>query len=240
MDAVTSDSVSHVFFFSSIGDGRCFFGRFLTNTFAVVTVAKLSRSVVRHGLDYGGFGSSRGGVVADIVSRFFIVLLFLVLNILLCVFTTGRRVTIRGDSRLFPLVTANGCFPTVINVLFVVNLVSSTCSTTNSTLATLAASFAMSVLKAGNGSRRAIIGVHGGIRVNVTIIVKVAVFMFGLLGGADIVSTMCVLTDCACNPVLNLFTFNVFVGRRIHSGCVPLITVTSPILYFVLRGGSRT
>lgn len=238
--AISSDTLSRVFFFSGIGSGHCFFGRFLTNIFAVVTVAKLSRSVVRHGLDYGGFGSSRGGVVADNVSRFFVVLLFLVLKMLLCAFASRRNVAgPTGDSRLFPVVTAKKCFPVVMNVLFVVKLVSSTCSTTKSTLATLAASFAMSVLKVGKGARSAMQGAHGGMRINVAVIVKVIVFVFGLLGGADIVSTICVLTDCACNPVLKLFTFNVLAGERMHSQCVPLMSVLSPVLYFVLRGGSR-
>lgn len=197
-------------------------------------VANLSRSVVRGGLSYGDLGSTRGGVCACNFTFAPIGFLFLSLNILLLALTSRRRVRLPTlGSSVLPVFYASNVLKRSVLVFFAVNVVTTTFDDTSSTLATLAASFYVSVLKIRGRGTRSTGHAQLMIRLVVSVLFTVVVLTFGTVGGQDIVSTVCVVTSCACNPLLNLFMFKLFAGGRPHSGFIPCVYVISPLLYFL-------
>lgn len=214
---------------------RGFFGRFFDNVFVIVIVANLSRSVVRGGLSYQGLQRTGGGVCYCKFSFVPLGLLFLYLKVLLVTLT--KRVRLRlptVGSSVLPVFTTRKCLKGPMLVLFAVKVVTTTFDGSSSTLATVAADMYMSLLGAKGSSRRITYHGEGGMRFSLSILLTLFVYLMRVLGGGDMVSTVCVVTSCACNPLLKVFTFNLFAQERAGSHQIPLATITSPLLYCIL------
>lgn len=184
----------------------------------MVIVAKLSRSVVRGGLSYGGLHRTRGGVCYCKISFVPLGLLFLYLKVLLLALTKRVGLVLpRIGSSVLPVFTARKCLKRAMLMLFAVNVVTTTFDGSSSTLATVAADMYMSLLSAGGSVRRMTQRQHKEMRVVLSIVLVFFVYLMRTLGDGDIVSTVCVVTSCACNPLLKVFTFKLFAREAAQS-----------------------
>ena len=238
MFSTVSDSVlSHMFFFDNVNDKRYFFKQFLAGVFTMIAMTGLDQDMMQRNLSCKNFKDSQKNMITSGISQFFIILLFLMLGVLLYTFTSHQGITNPAKSdELFPMIATGGYFPTIVGILFIIGLISSAYSAAGSALTALTTSFTVDILgikgKTEDTVRKT--------RKKVHVVMGIVIFIFNLLNNTSVIDAVYILASYTYGPILGLFAFGILTKRQVRDRYIPLVSILSPILCFILQKNSET
>ena len=211
---VSDSALSHMFFFDNVNDKRYFFKQFLAGVFTMITSG---------------------------ISQFFIILLFLMLGVLLYTFTSHQGITNPAKSdELFPMIATGGYFPTIVGILFIIGLISSAYSAAGSALTALTTSFTVDILGIKGKTEDTVRKTRKKVHVGMAIVMGIVIFIFNLLNNTSVIDAVYILASYTYGPILGLFAFGILTKRQVRDRYIPLVSILSPILCFILQKNSET
>ncbi len=91
---ISENDFSRMFFFDDVNDKRYFFKQFLAGVFTMIAMTGLDQDMMQRNLSCKNFKDSQKNMITSGISQFFVILLFLMLGVLLYIFT-GKALKIR-------------------------------------------------------------------------------------------------------------------------------------------------
>lgn len=242
MFSTVSDSVlSHMFFFDNVNDKRYFFKQFLAGVFTMIAMTGLDQDVMQRNLSCKNFKDSQKNMITSGISQFFIILLFLMLGVLLYTFTSHQGITNPAKSdELFPMIATGGYFPTIVGILFIIGLISSAYSAAGSALTALTTSFTVDILGIKGKTEDTVRKTRKKVHVGMAIVMGIVIFIFNLLNNTSVIDAVYILASYTYGPILGLFAFGILTKRQVRDRYIPLVSILSPILCFILQKNSET
>ena len=242
MFSTVSDSVlSHMFFFDNVNDKRYFFKQFLAGVFTMIAMTGLDQDMMQRNLSCKNFKDSQKNMITSGISQFFIILLFLMLGVLLYTFTSHQGITNPAKSdELFPMIATGGYFPTIVGILFIIGLISSAYSAAGSALTALTTSFTVDILGIKGKTEDTIRKTRKKVHVGMAIVMGIVIFIFNLLNNTSVIDAVYILASYTYGPILGLFAFGILTKRQVRDRYIPLVSILSPILCFILQKNSET
>ena len=242
MFSTVSDSVlSHMFFFDNVNDKRYFFKQFLAGVFTMIAMTGLDQDMMQRNLSCKNFKDSQKNMITSGISQFFIILLFLMLGVLLYTFTSHQGITNPAKSdELFPMIATGGYFPTIVGILFIIGLISSTYSAAGSALTALTTSFTVDILGIKGKTEDTVRKTRKKVHVGMAIVMGIVIFIFNLLNNTSVIDAVYILASYTYGPILGLFAFGILTKRQVRDRYIPLVSILSPILCFILQKNSET
>lgn len=242
MFSTVSDSVlSHMFFFDNVNDKRYFFKQFLAGVFTMIAMTGLDQDMMQRNLSCKNFKDSQKNMITSGISQFFIILLFLMLGVLLYTFTSHQGITNPAKSdELFPMIATGGYFPIIVGILFIIGLISSAYSAAGSALTALTTSFTVDILGIKGKTEDTIRKTRKKVHVGMAIVMGIVIFIFNLLNNTSVIDAVYILASYTYGPILGLFAFGILTKRQVRDRYIPLISILSPILCFILQKNSET
>lgn len=242
MFSTVSDSVlSHMFFFDNVNDKRYFFKQFLAGVFTMIAMTGLDQDMMQRNLSCKNFKDSQKNMITSGISQFFIILLFLMLGVLLYTFTSHQGITNPAKSdELFPMIATGGYFPTIVGILFIIGLISSAYSAAGSALTALTTSFTVDILGIKGKTEDTVRKTRKKVHVGMTIVMGIVIFIFNLLNNTSVIDAVYILASYTYGPILGLFAFGILTKRQVRDRYIPLVSILSPILCFILQKNSET
>lgn len=242
MFSTVSDSVlSHMFFFDNVNDKRYFFKQFLAGVFTMIAMTGLDQDMMQRNLSCKNFKDSQKNMITSGISQFFIILLFLMLGVLLYTFTSHQGITNPAKSdELFPMIATGGYFPTIVGILFIIGLISSAYSAAGSALTALITSFTVDILGIKGKTEDTVRKTRKKVHVGMAIVMGIVIFIFNLLNNTSVIDAVYILASYTYGPILGLFAFGILTKRQVRDRYIPLVSILSPILCFILQKNSET
>lgn len=242
MFSTVSDSVlSHMFFFDNVNDKRYFFKQFLAGVFTMIAMTGLDQDMMQRNLSCKNFKDSQKNMITSGIFQFFIILLFLMLGVLLYTFTSHQGITNPAKSdELFPMIATGGYFPTIVGILFIIGLISSAYSAAGSALTALTTSFTVDILGIKGKTEDTVRKTRKKVHVGMAIVMGIVIFIFNLLNNTSVIDAVYILASYTYGPILGLFAFGILTKRQVRDRYIPLVSILSPILCFILQKNSET
>ncbi len=237
--AISENDYSRMFFFDDVNDKRYFFKQFLAGVFTMIATTGLDQDMMQRNLSCKNFKDSQKNMVTSGISQFFIIGLFLLLGVLLYMYTAQKGIANPAKSdELFPMIATGGYFPAIVGVLFIIGLISSAYAAAGSALTALTTSFTVDILGAKYRAESDLVRIRKRVHVGMAVVMGVVIFVIDLLNNTSVIDAVYILASYTYGPILGLFAFGIFTRGQVRDRYVPLVAILSPILCFVLQKNS--
>ncbi|MFR2069904.1 MAG: sodium:solute symporter [Bacteroides nordii] len=237
---ISENDFSRMFFFDDVNDKRYFFKQFLAGVFTMIAMTGLDQDMMQRNLSCKNFKDSQKNMITSGISQFFVILLFLMLGVLLYIFTARQGIENPEKSdELFPMIATGDYFPAIVGVLFIIGLISAAYSAAGSALTALTTSFTVDILGAKNKAENELVKIRKRVHIGMAITMGVVIFVFNLLNNTSVIDAVYILASYTYGPILGLFAFGIFTKKQVRDKYIPWVAIASPILCFILQKNSE-
>ena len=237
---ISENDFSRMFFFDNVNDKRYFFKQFLAGVFTMIAMTGLDQDMMQRNLSCKNFKDSQKNMITSGISQFFVILLFLMLGVLLYIFTARQGIENPEKSdELFPMIATGDYFPAIVGVLFIIGLISAAYSAAGSALTALTTSFTVDILGAKNKAENELVKIRKRVHIGMAITMGVVIFVFNLLNNTSVIDAVYILASYTYGPILGLFAFGIFTKKQVRDKYIPWVAIASPILCFILQKNSE-
>ena len=237
---ISENDFSRMFFFDDVNDKRYFFKQFLAGVFTMIAMTGLDQDMMQRNLSCKNFKDSQKNMITSGISQFFVILLFLMLGVLLYIFTARQGIENPEKSdELFPMIATGDYFPAIVGVLFIIGLISAAYSAAGSALTALTTSFTVDILGAKNKAENELVKIRKRVHIGMAITMGVVIFVFNLLNNTSVIDAVYILASYTYGPILGLFAFGIFTKKQVRDKHIPWVAIASPILCFILQKNSE-
>ena len=219
--------------------GRNFFKQFFSGAFIAIVMTGLDQDMMQKNLTCRNIGDAQKNVFWFCVILVIVNFMFLSLGVLLYQYAEigGIALPERTDS-LFPLLAVNE-FSTLGTVTFLLGITAAAYSSADSALTALTTSFCVDFLgfKQENfdAKKKLRIGVHFGF----SILLFLVILIFQAINDQSVINSIFIAAGYTYGPLLGLFTFGIFTKWSVKDRFVPVVSVLSPLLSYIINVNSE-
>lgn len=237
--AIADSDLSRTFFFNNVNEKTYFFKQFLGGVFTMIAMTGLDQDMMQRNLSCKNIKDSQKNMIISGIMQFFIILLFLMLGVLLYLYTAQNQIENPAKSdELFPMLATGGYFPVIVGILFIIGLISSAYATAGSALTALTTSYTVDIWGTeGKNENQVRIG-RKKIHIAMAVIMGLVIVVFNMLNNTSVIDAVYTLASYTYGPILGMFAFGIFTKRRVRDKYIPLVALLSPVLCFILQTNS--
>ncbi|WP_370866195.1 sodium:solute symporter, partial [Bacteroides nordii] len=223
---ISENDFSRMFFFDDVNDKRYFFKQFLAGVFTMIAMTGLDQDMMQRNLSCKNFKDSQKNMITSGISQFFVILLFLMLGVLLYIFTARQGIENPEKSdELFPMIATGDYFPAIVGVLFIIGLISAAYSAAGSALTALTTSFTVDILGAKNKAENELVKIRKRVHIGMAVTMGVVIFVFNLLNNTSVIDAVYILASYTYGPILGLFAFGIFTKKQVRDKYIPWVAI---------------
>lgn len=246
VSAISQSSYSQVFFLDNPLDRRYFWKQFVAGIFLVVAMTGLDQDMMQTVLSCRNRRDAQQGLLSSIVVQIVVIVLFLALGSLLYLYVDNLGVGVASGDELFGFVAIDCGLPAIAGILFLLGVVASTYSSAGSALTALTTSFTLDILKlrrrydehTEEGSAT-ISRVRGRVHVMVALVMVAIIVGFNRWSEAGAITLIFTMASYTYGPLLALFGFGILTARELRGWAIPVVSIFSPILSYIIASHSE-
>jgi SSS family solute:Na+ symporter len=168
-------------------------------------------------------------------------IMFLTLGVMLYSYahSLGLEIPVQGDE-IFPLVIMEGGLPGFVVIMFVLGLVAAAYSSADSALTALTTTFTVDILGYNHKdleSKKAL-KTRKKVHIGISALLAVVIIVFQIISDESVVSAIFTVAGYTYGPLLGLFAFGLFTKLKPIESWIPIISIASPIICFILNYNS--
>ena len=211
ISSISDSSLSRMFFFDDVNDKRYFFKQFLAGVFTMIAMTGLDQDMMQRNLSCKNFKDSQKNMITSGISQFFIILLFLMLGVLLYIFTSRQGIANPAKSdELFPMIATGGYFPAIVGILFIIGLISAAYSAAGSALTALTTSFTVDILGSKGKTEKTVQKIRKRVHIGMAVVMGIVIFVFNLLNNTSVIDAVYILASYTYPPGSHPLTHPLF------------------------------
>jgi len=238
--AVSESDLSRTFFFDDMNDKRYFFKQFLGGIFTMIALTGLDQDFMQRNLSCKNSKDSQKNIVTSSLMQFFINFLFLVLGVILYLFTARNGIQNPEKSdELFTMIATGGYFPIVVGILFIVGLISSAYAAAGSALTALTTSFTIDILGIEGKNEDEVRRLRKKVHFGMMIVMGVVIFIFGILNNKTVIDAVYTIASYTYGPIVGMFAFGIAMKQRVRDKYIPIVAIVSPLLCYMIQENSE-
>lgn len=243
---VADSDYSRVLFFDDVMDSRYFWKQFIAGAFLVVAMTGLDQDMMQTVLSCRDRREAQRGLISSIVVQIVVITLFLSLGALLYIYIGSCGLSVAKGDELFGFVAIECGLPMVAGVLFLLGVVASTYSSAGSALTALTTSFTLDILKLrGRYNTDTEQGSALLSRYRKWVHTAIALLMAAIIVGfnrwseSGAITLIFTMASYTYGPLLALFSFGMLTKRKLRSWAIPIVSVASPLISYVIASHSE-
>lgn len=242
ISTIKDSNLSKTFFFDDVNDKRFFFKQFLAGIFTMIATTGLDQDMMQRNLSCKTYRDSQKNMITSGISQFFIIAMFLMLGVLLYVYSAKMGIKLPESSdQLFPMIATGGYFPLIVGVLFIIGLISAAYSAAGSALTALTTSFTVDILQSKKKKDSLELDrTRKKVHIGMAICMVIVIVVIELLNNTSVIDAVYILTSYTYGPILGLFAFGIFSKRKVKDKYIPLVAISAPILCFIVDRNSKS
>lgn len=235
--AISGHHSSRVFFFDDPGKGIYFWKQFIAGIFMAIAINGLDQDMMQRNLACRDSRRSQKNMIVSGVMQFFVIALFLILGTVLTLYVENMPDIARPEKsdELFGIVATHSSLPVAVGVLFILGLVSAAYSAAGSALVSLTTSFTVDVLDASSREEKELARLRRKVHAGMSLTMAAVIIVFYMISEEDAISAVYTLASYTYGPILGLFAFGIFTGRKVRDRYVPAVCVIAPCLSWLTQ-----
>ena len=239
--AISNHEYSRMFFFDDVNDKRYFFKQFLAGVFTMIAMTGLDQDMMQRNLSCKNFKDSQKNMITSGVMLFFVVAMFLMLGVLLYIFSARNGISTPAKTdELFPMIATQSYFPAIVGVLFILGLIAAAYSAAGSALTSLTTSFTVDILESVKKKDDAgVASTRKRVHVGMAVVMGFVILLFNVLNNTNVIDAVYILASYTYGPILGMFAFGIFTKKQVRDKYIPLVAVLAPVLCFILQKNSE-
>jgi Na+/proline symporter len=240
VETVKNSPHSKIFFFEDYNDPRYFWKQFLAGIFIAVAMTGLDQGMMQKNLTVKTLKDSQKNMFWMSLSLIFVNLLFLSLGVLLLAYAAHqgwdiKAMGIEGD-KLFPYVAVKDDLGFAAALFFVLGLIAAAYSSADSSMTAITTSVSIDLLEIEKRfppekQKSVRKWVHIGISL---FFILILILYSYVIKDKSIINSIFTFAGYTYGPLLGLFAFGLFTGRRVRTKWIPLIVIISPVLTYLI------
>lgn len=220
--------------------GRNFFKQFFSGAFIAIVMTGLDQDMMQKNLTCKNIGEAQKNVFWFCVILVIVNFMFLSLGVLLYQYAEigGIAMPDRSDN-LFPMLAVNE-FSTFGTITFLLGITAAAYSSADSALTALTTSFCVDFLgfkKENYAEKKNLrIGVHFGF----SLVLFFVILIFQAINDQSVINSIFIAAGYTYGPLLGLFTYGIFTKWDVKDELVPVVSILSPIISYIINLNSET
>lgn len=248
LDGYGESSMTRIFFFDDVNDGRYFWKQFLAGIFVLVATTGLDQDMMQRTLSCKNYRDSQKNIVVGALVQMVVIYLFLALGYMLYTYAAGEGMTdsaghvlgadgavLKGDD-VFAFLATGNYFPLIVGILFVVGFIAAGNSAAGSALTALTTSFTIDILNRTpqhDGEER-VRQTRTRVHIGMAVLMAALIYAVYLLNNESVINTVYKVASYTYGPLLGMFFFGILTKWQVRDRWIPLVCVLAPILTLVL------
>lgn len=213
---------------------RNFFKTFLAGIFITIAMNGLDQNIMQKNLTIKNTRDAQKNIFWFSLTFFFSTLLFLILGVLLYLYTVENNITLpEKTDGLYPMLALNH-FGVAAGIVFLLGIIAAAFSSADSALTALTTSFCVDILdiqkKKHENQKKTRLLVHIGF----TILMFGVIVIFNAINDSSVVNSVFKVAGFTYGPLLGLFIFGLVSKVKVKDRWVPLACISAPVISVIL------
>ena len=237
-EAIKNSSYSKIFFFSNFMGSKFHFAKaFLGGLFITVAMTGLDQDLMQKNLSLKNIREAKKNMFSFTAVFVVINIFFLSVGALLWIYANKYGITVEKTDYLYPTIALKylGLIPAMV---FMLGLTAATFAITDSALIALTTSFCVDFLgfnKREATSSKKMVSTRHTVHIAFSGAMFLTIIIFNSINDGAVVSAIFKVASYTYGPLLGLYSFGLFVGRRqVKDKLVPFICLLSPAICYYL------
>lgn len=232
---VLDSSVSKMFI-TDWHNERFFVKQFLSGMFITISMTGLDQEMMQKNLSCRNLREAQKNMFTFSGVLVFVNFLFLVLGAFLLFYAQSKSISVTSTDDLFPTVAFKYLTP-VAGIVFLVGLISAAFPSADGALTSLTTCVSIDFLgleRRKGLSEQAKTKARYIVHISIAIIFFICILIFRSLNDRAIIDKLFTIAGYTYGPLLGLYSFGLFTGRKVNDRITPFIAVLSPVACFFL------
>ena len=237
---ITEANYTQMFFFDW-RDKYFFVKQFISGAFIAIVMTGLDQDMMQKNLSCKNLPEAKKNIYWMSWALVPVNFLFLTLGAFLAFYAQQKGITIIGTSdNLFPEIALNhlGNFA---GVIFIIGLIAAAYSSADSALTALTTSFTLDILgfdRRPDLSEDKKVKLRKQSHLGMALVLIFVIIGYELINDQAIITKLFTIAGYTYGPLLGLFSFGIFLNRKVIDKWVPLIALLSPIISYIIQAFS--
>ena len=239
---VGESQYGQIFFFEGgWSDPKNFFKQFLAGASIAIVMTGLDQDMMQKNLSCKNIGEAQKNMFWFSIILVFANLLFLTLGVLLFIYANQVGIDIpEKKDLLYPTIALQHLSPT-IGIIFILGLIAAAYSSADSALTALTTSFCVDFLGFEKSKEEESVKKQTRFKVHIgfSVILFFVILIFWFINDDSVISAIFTAAGYTYGPLLGLYTFGFFTGRKIVDKFAPIVCIAAPILTYLINANSE-
>lgn len=233
IETVSTSGFSKIFFFDDLNSSNHFLKHFLGGIFITLGMTGLDQDMMQKNLTCKSVGDAQKNMVSLGVILVFVNLLFLGLGALLYIYAQQQGIDFGKSDLLFSSVALSDYAGPAIGLFFLLGLIAAAYSSADSALTSLTTSFSVDFLNVkdktdNKESTRKIV------HILMSTILILVVLLLKRTTDESAIGLLMKFAGFTYGPLIGVFFFGILSRRNVKDGYVPIISIISILLTFIM------
>ncbi|MDF2438512.1 MAG: sodium:solute symporter [Bacteroidota bacterium] len=244
---VNNSRFSKIFFWDW-KEKNYFFKQFFSGAFIAVVMTGLDQNMMQKNLSCKSLGDAQKNIYWFSIVLVIVNLFFVSLGAMLYLYAEKQGISLPVDptsgkiitDQVFPSLALNnlGIFAAIV---FIIGLTAATFSSADSVLTTLTTSFCIDFLKMDESihSEEKKTKLRHWVHIGFAVVLLITIVMCEMVPKTSVLDAIFTVAAYTYGPLLGLFTFGLFTKMKVKDKWVPLVSVFSVVISYLLRENSE-
>lgn len=215
---------------------RYFLKQFFSGMFITIVMTGLDQEMMQKNLSCPNIKDAQKNMYFFSVIIVFVNFLFLILGAMLLIYSQAKGVSVTFTDELFPTI-AFKYLGTVAGMVFLIGLISASFPSLGGALTALTTSVSIDFLRLDRRkdvSEVSLTKIRYAIHITIAIIFLICILIFRALNDKAVIDKLFTIAGYTYGPLLGLYTFGLFVPRKVIDRATPVIAVLCPLICYFL------
>ncbi len=237
---VKSSDYSKIFFFDDWNSKQYFVKSFLSGMFITIVMTGLDQDMMQKNLSCKNIKEAKWNMYSMSIVMVFVTFVFLFLGALLFLFAAEKNITIPAKTdELFPLLATGGYLGYTVAVCFILGLIAAAYSSADSALTALTTSFCVDIIDINKKEVDKRVKLRKTVHVGMSIVLFAVILLFNVINNSNVIDAVFKAASYTYGPLLGLYAFGLFTKMQVKDKWVPIISLASPIICYVIQLNSK-
>ena len=227
---------SRIFFFDDFSDKKYFWKQFLSGVFMAIVMTGLDQDQMQKNLSCKNLKDAQKNMFSFSLILIIVDILFLSLGALLLIYSNEIGLMIpKNPDMLFPNIALNSGLPQFVGIIFLLGIVAPAYSSADSALTSLTTSFCIDIMDFEKKPKSEQVTFRKKSHLLMSFILFCVIMIFNLINDDSVIKSLFTVAGYTYGPLLGIYSYGLFTKHKVIDKYVPLISVISPIICYVLN-----
>ncbi len=237
---IQAKGYAKIFVFDSPDSALFFPKQFFGGLFITIAMTGLDQEIMQKNLTCKTLADAQKNMFWFSIVLVVVNLLFLTLGALLFIYCEQKGIAIpQYTDELFPRLAFNELGP-LVGLLFLLGITASSYASSDSALAGLTTSFCIDFLNFKDKDEKTKQRQKFIVHLSFSVLFLIIILVFKEVNERSVIDAVLNVAGYTYGPLLGLFTFGIFMKRKLGGVWVPVVCLISPLLSYWISANSQT